>query len=97
MTLFQEQELSTRMGVLVIMEGALDKNPQSVKNMVPALIELLYHEDARIRGDIADFLGGVGDSRAIPHLEILTKDADPDVAEAAEDALEELQDSLGDR
>jgi hypothetical protein len=96
MTLFQEQELSTRMGVLVIMEGALEKNPQSVKNMVPALIELLSHEDARIRGDIADFLGGVGDSRAIPHLENLTKDADPDVAEAAEDALEELHDSMGD-
>ncbi len=96
LTLFQEPELSTRMGVLVILEGALEKKPQSVKNMVPALVELLSHEDARIRGDIADFLGGVGDSRAIPYLENLTKDADPDVAEAAEEALEELQDSIGD-
>ncbi len=92
LTLFQEPELSTRMGVLVILEGVLEKNFQSVKNMVPALIELLSHEDARIRGDIADFLGGVGDSRAVPALENLRNDPDPDVAEAAEDALEELQD-----
>jgi alkyl hydroperoxide reductase subunit AhpF len=90
--MFQEPEFSTRMGVLVVLEHALEKNADALREMVPALIDLLSHEDSRIRGDIADFLGTVGDPRAIPHLEKLLKDSDPDVAEAAEDALDELRD-----
>jgi len=91
LALFQEQELSTRMGVLVVLEEALEEEPDAVRQMVPSLISLLAHEDARIRGDIADFLGKVGDERAVPHLERLCSDPDPDVAEAASDALDELR------
>jgi hypothetical protein len=90
--LFQEPEISTRMGVLVVLEQALEQDEDALREMVPPLIELLSHEDPRIRGDMADFLGTVGDARAIPHLEKLTRDSDPDVVEAAEDALEELRD-----
>lgn len=90
-SLFQEEELSTRMGVLVVLEGALEKDRSAVKKMVPSLIRLLSHEDSRIRGDMADFLGRVGDLRAVPHLERLTSDPDPDVVEAAADALEEMR------
>jgi hypothetical protein len=90
--LFQEPELSTRMGVLVVLEEALEKDPESVREMVPSLIELLSHEDSRIRGDMADFLGSTGDTRVIPHLENLMSDPDPDVIEAASDALESLGD-----
>jgi thiol-disulfide isomerase/thioredoxin len=89
--LFQEPEISTRMGVLVVLGRVLEKNEDALREMVPALIELLSHEDPRIRGDIADFLGTVGDPRAIPHLERLALDEDPDVVEAARDALEELR------
>ena len=90
LALFQEPELSTRMGVLLVLEQALELDPGAVREMVPSLIELLSHEDSRIRGDIADLLGHVGDRRAIPHLETLANDPDPDVVEAASDALEEL-------
>jgi HEAT repeat protein len=54
---------------------------------------MLSHYDARIRGDVADLLGKIGDPAAIPHLEPLISDPDPDVAEAAVDALEELKNS----
>jgi alkyl hydroperoxide reductase subunit AhpF len=89
--LFQEPEISTRMGVLVVLEQALGQDEEAFRDMVPPLIQLLSHEDSRIRGDIADFLGTVGDRRAIPAIEKLLKDSDPDVVEAAEDALEELR------
>ncbi len=89
--LFQEPELSTRMGVLVVLEEALAKFPDAVMGLVLCLLPLLSHEDARIRGDMADFLGNVGDPSVIPHLEKLTEDSDPDVVEAAEDALEALR------
>jgi hypothetical protein len=89
--IFQEPELSTRMGVLMVLEEALEMDRNAVQEMVPSLVELLSHEDSRIRGDIADLLGKVGDPRAIPHLEQLANDPDPDVVEAASDALEELE------
>jgi hypothetical protein len=90
LSLFQEPELSTRMGVLVVLEQALEMDPRAVREMVPSLIELLSHEDPRIRGDIADLLGTIGDQHAIPHLQKLANDPDPDVVEAAADALEEF-------
>jgi HEAT repeat protein len=58
--------------------------------MVPQLIELLCHQDHRIRGDIADLLGKIGDPNAIPHLQKLTSDPHPEVAEASAEALEVL-------
>jgi len=90
--LFQEPDLSVRMGVLVVLDRALQSNPESVRSMVPLWIPLLAHGDARIRGDVADFLGQTGDRRALPSLERLAGDPDPDVAEAAAGALEALRD-----
>lgn len=91
LNLFQEPELSTRMGALMVLEEALALDSKAIHEMVPSLIELLIHQDSRIRGDIADFLGTVGDPRAVPHLKALVNDPDPDVREAASDALERLE------
>ena len=94
LTLFEEGDLSMRMGVLVVFEEALEKDRSTIQKMVPRLIGMLTNGDARIRGDMADLLGKVGDTRALPHLEGLINDPDPDVVEAAEEAIELLQ-SLG--
>lgn len=94
-SLFLEPELSTRMGVLVVLGQVLEKDREALTAMVPSLLGLLSHDDARIRGDVADFLGGSGDARAIPHLERLTQDPDPEVAEAASDALDRLRGRAG--
>ena len=40
---------------------------------------------------IADLLGRIGDPRAVARLEPLLADPDPDVAEAASDALQQLK------
>ncbi len=89
--LFEDGDLSMRMGVLVVFEEALEKDKQAIQEMVPNLIHMLTNEDARIRGDIADLLGKIGDPRALPHLERLTTDPDPDVVDAATEALEVMQ------
>ncbi len=87
----KDVEFSRRLSALVVVEKALEIDPDSVRAMVPSLVPMLSHADARIRGDVADLLGKIGDPQVIPHLEPLTRDPDPDVAEAAADAIAELQ------
>jgi hypothetical protein len=89
--LLQDTEFSKRLSALVVLEKELDDNPDAVRAMVPSFIPMLSHSDARIRGDVADLLGKVGDPTVIPHLEPLASDPDPDVAESALDAIEELK------
>lgn len=91
LAMMQEAEFSTRVGALTVLENALERDEAVVREMVPALVELLSHQDARVRGDVADFLGKVGDARAIPELERLTGDPDPDVVEAATEALQSIR------
>jgi len=86
--LFQEGDFFTRLGILVAFEEALEKDPVTIRGMVPQLIKLLSHKDHRIRGDIADLLGKIGDPNAIPYLQKLTSDPHPEVVEAAAEALE---------
>jgi thiol-disulfide isomerase/thioredoxin len=92
--LFQEGDFFTRLGILVTFEEALEKDPGAIQGMVPQLIELLSHQDHRIRGDIADLLGKIGDPNAIPHLQKLTGDPHPEVAEASAEALEMILNHL---
>ena len=93
--LFQEGDFFTRLGILVAFEEALEKHPACIRKMVPQLIALLSHDDHRIRGDIADLLGKIGDGRAIPHLKRLTHDPHPEVAEASAEALALLEKTSG--
>ncbi len=91
LALLQDAEFSKRLSGLVVMEKALDDSPDAVRGMVPSLAGMLSHADSRIRGDVADLLGKIGDPQVIPQLEPLTSDPDPDVAEAAADAIAELR------
>jgi len=93
LTLFEQGDLSMRMGVLVVFEEALESNPETIRSMVGPLISMLTNEDPRVRGDIADLLGKIGDPRALPHLEPLKNDPDPDVVDAAEEAIEMIQEA----
>jgi hypothetical protein len=91
LTLVQDPDLSKRMSALVVIEKALENKPDAVRAMAPSFAELLSNHDARIRGDVADLLGKLGDARMIARLEPLTSDPDPDVAEIAAEAIAELQ------
>ena len=57
----------------------------------PALAESLRHQDPDVRRTIADVLGFSGDSTIVPALTQAAKDPDPDVAVAAERALQRLK------
>lgn len=84
------EEFSTRMAALVVMEEALERNPRILDPIVGRLIELLFGDDVALRGDTAELLGKIGSPEAIPALQKAAQDEDPDVREAAEEALETL-------
>jgi hypothetical protein len=91
LALLQSPDFAKRLSALVIVEKALDDQPDTVRALVPALVKMLSHTDSRIRGDIADLLGKIGNPQAVPQLELLIADPDPDVAEAALEAIAELR------
>jgi len=91
MPLYATPEFSNRMGAMLVIDEALEKDPRILDSVAHQLIELLSHENAGLRGDTAELLGRTGTSDAIPALREATKDADPDVSEAAAEALKLIE------
>jgi hypothetical protein len=89
--LYRSKEFSTRMGVLVAMEEALEQNPRVLDPIVEELTKLLFHEEVGLRGDTADLLGNIGNPAAVPALRKAAEDPDEDVRDAVKEALERLE------
>ncbi len=94
--LWSRSTLENRMGLFLVVEEALDWNPEGLDALVPLLIEGLQgdgpmSQDPTRVGDTADLLGQIGHPDAREVLEALGRDSNEEVAEAAADALEELR------
>ncbi len=90
--IFTSKEFSARMGALVAMEEALIHNPRVLDPIVDQLTALLFQDEVGLRGDTADLLGKIGNPVAAPALrKAAEEDPDPDVREAAQEALELLE------
>ena len=89
--LYTAPEFALRMGSLVAMEAALEADSRSLDPIVDDLAGLLTHEEVGLRGDTAELLGKIGNSSAIPALSQAVMDPDPDVREAAIEALDILK------
>jgi glutaredoxin len=92
--LWAESTLERRVNLFMVADEALKAVPECMDAMVPVLIAglsgegTLAQDDSR-RGDTADLLGQIGHPDARPILEVLSKDSNSEVAEAAQDALED--------
>lgn len=82
-----------RIALLLALEEALEAEPRCLDRLVEPLLPYLEKADASVRGDIADLLGKIGDAKALPALKRLCRDPDPNVAEAARDAVETIEDA----
>lgn len=90
--ILMSQEFSVRMGALVAMEEALIHDPRVFDPIIEQLTSLLSQDEAGLRGDTADLLGKIGNPAAIPALQkVAAEDPDPDVREAAQEALELIE------
>jgi hypothetical protein len=88
--IWRESSLEQRIGLVLTADRALEDDPGSLDGLVPRLLPVLATPDPARRGDTADLLGKIGHPDAAPGLKALAGDPDPDVAEAAGDALERI-------
>jgi thiol-disulfide isomerase/thioredoxin len=84
-----ETKLNTRIGISAIIENLAGS--ELLQGIVDRLGELSRHEDARIRGDAAHYLGLTGSPRAMTYLEHLEDDTDADVKTVARESLDLLK------
>jgi glutaredoxin len=80
-----------RIALLLTLEEALARDPRCLDRIVGPLLPHLETGDASVRGDIADLLGKIGDRKALPALKKLCRDPDPNVVEAATEAVESIE------
>jgi HEAT repeat protein len=89
--LLADPDWSVRMGMMVVLEEVAGRKLDLVQCAYPYLLELLDHEDANQRGDITYLLGLVGDTSVLGRLELLIADENPEVAEAAFEAVKRIR------
>jgi hypothetical protein len=83
-------ELSIRIGASALVEELAGSD--TLRALLPSLMALGRHEDARIRGDAAHYLGLSGDRAAIDALRHLLQDQDAEVREIAAESLAAIED-----
>jgi HEAT repeat protein len=77
---------------MMAVEETLEADRSALDGLVSGLLPILPSEDAVLRGDTADLLGKIGHRAATDALHALLDDPNPDVAEIASEALEEIDD-----
>jgi len=82
---------SLRMGLMMVAEEALERRPSCFDEAVEQLLGGVRSRDASLQGDTADLLGQIGHPAAIGDLEQLLAHPNPDVAEIATEALEQIR------
>ncbi len=83
--------MQDRLGLMLLVERVLARDPHALDPALPHLLPLLEGADASLRGDAADLLGKIGAPGAREGLERLLADENPDVREIAEEALAALR------
>lgn len=81
-------EFSVRIGASALVEELADTGFMTA--LLPDLVRLTRHEDARIRGDAAHYLALSGDPSVREELRRLRQDPDAEVREIAAESLAEL-------
>ena len=90
MPLFKNAPFSERIGLLVAIEEALSRDPRCLDASVDDLVSIVFEGDRHLRGDAAYLLGKISHENARKALRGLLADPDPDVAEIAREALDEV-------
>jgi len=89
--LLADSDWSVRMGMMVVLEAVAMRSPDLVQRIYPYIVDLLDHGDANQRGDMAYLLGIIGNASVLESLKVLLNDTNPEVAGAAFEAIQQIQ------
>jgi len=81
-------KIGIRLGVSALLEA--HANTPVLQKLLPQLADLTRHADHRVRADACHLLGLTGSPAARTHVEACLKDANEEVREIAQDAIETL-------
>lgn len=84
-----DANISVRLGVSGLLEAYT--NTPELQWLLPDLAELTRHADHRVRADACHLLGRTGSAAARAYVEVCLNDANEEVREIAEEAMEELE------
>ncbi len=83
---------SVRLGAMVIVEELAEDDPGLAQNLCPPLIDAFDSEDTTVKGDILYALGASGDMKTVAWIkEQLPQLSHPDLKDAAQDAIESIE------
>ncbi len=88
---WRKSSLSSRIALQMVATEVMEREPEILHGIVGGLIAELSSNDVSLKGDTADLLGMIGHPAAKEPLEALLQDANPDIVEIVEDALENLK------
>jgi len=84
-----------RLGAMVVMEELIESNPDLATRMLQPLWERFKKVDNRVKGDLLYIFGQMKHTDLAPRLQaILEGDYDPEVQEAAQEALDKVNSKL---
>lgn len=89
---WRQSTLTERIQLMLVVEATLEMSASAFDFLLPQLTEgLVELADASLRGDTVDMLGRIGNPSSKPIIEALCHDPHPDVAEIAQEVLEEIE------
>ena len=89
-SLIQDERVRVRIGTTALVEELRKLDAGHISGAVSGLLPLLTNTEPFVRGDAANLLGTIGDKGAVPYLENLLMDENPDIRMIAKEALEEI-------
>jgi hypothetical protein len=90
-TLIRDERIRVRIGITALMEELKVKDGGNISRALPPLLPLLEHSDPVIRGDATNLIGIIGEEEALPFVERLLADEDPNVRLIAREVIEEIR------
>ncbi len=89
--ILERQELLARAGAMMILEELFRKNPEKLTGVKQRILKILEKDNPVALQDAAYILGKIGNRDDVPHLKKLLNSNDEDVRDAAEEAIEEIE------
>lgn len=89
--MLKEGSMFVRLGINMLLEDLMEIKPEEVQNALPYLLPLLDDENPTIRGDAADIIGTIGDTRHLELLKPLLTDEHSQVVEIVEEAIDSIK------